>query len=84
HYGARGLDGKTVAQWLWGMLTHMRRRGAVMHPELTTYAGDGNVYALSKTAGRGEWLPKMGESTPRPVFLTVGNQRDFDKLTGTK
>lgn len=84
HYGARGLDSKTVAQWLWGMLTHMRRRGAVMHPELTTYAGDGNVYALSKTAGRGEWLPKMGESTPRPVFLTLGNQRDFDKLTGTK
>jgi DEAD/DEAH box helicase domain-containing protein len=84
HYGARGLDGKTVAQWLWGMLTHMRRRGAVMHPELVTYAGDGNVYALSKTAGRGEWLPKMGENTPRPVFLTLGNQRDFDKLTGIK
>ncbi|EIN00452.1 DEAD/DEAH box helicase [Paraburkholderia hospita] len=84
HYGARGLDGKTVAQWLWGMLTHMRRRGAVMHPELATYAGDGNVYALTRTAGRGEWLPKMGENTPRPVFLTLGNQRDFDKLTGTK
>ncbi|KXU87114.1 DEAD/DEAH box helicase [Caballeronia megalochromosomata] len=84
HYGARGLEVKTVAQWLWGMLTHMRRRGAVMHPELTTYAGDGNVYALTRTAGRGEWMPKMGENTPRPVFLTLGNQRDFDKLTGTR
>ena len=27
-------------------------------------------------------MPKMGESTPRPVLLTLGNQRDFDKLTG--
>lgn len=83
-YGAHGLDQQTVAQWLWGMLTHLRRRGGVMHPELAMYAGDGNIYALTKTAGRGEWLPKMGETTPRPVFLTQGTQRDFDKLTGTR
>lgn len=84
HYGAQGLELKTVTHWLWGMLTHMRRRGGVMHGELVSYAGDGNVYALSKTAGRGEWMPKMGESTPRPVMLTQGNQRDFDKLTGVR
>ena len=83
-YGLRSLDLCTVTQWLWGMLTHLRRRGAVMHSELTTYAGDGNVYALIRSAGRGEWLPKMGENTPRPVFLTQGNQRDFDKLSGTR
>lgn len=84
HYGAHGLDLKTVTQWLWGMLTHMRRRGGVMHPELQAYAGDGNIYALTHTAGRAEWMPKMGESTPRPVFLTQGSQRDFDKLSGVK
>lgn len=83
-YGAHGLERQTVAQWLWGMLTHLRRRGGVMHPELVKYAEDGNVYALTRTAGRGEWLPKMGETTPRPVFLTQGNQRDFDKLSGTR
>ena len=54
-----------------------------MHPELGLYAGDGNVYALLRTAGRGEWMPKMGESTPRPIFLTLGKQRDFDKLSGS-
>ena len=80
-FGAQGLDDAVLTQWLWGLLTHLRRRGAVMHPELATYAGDGNVYALLKTAGRGEWLPSMGERTPRPVFLTLGTQRDFDKLT---
>lgn len=83
-YGAHGLEQQTVAQWLWGMLTHLRRRGGVMHPELAKYAEDGNVYALTRTAGRGEWLPKMGETTPRPVFLTQGSQRDFDKLSGTR
>lgn len=83
-FGAKGLDQRTLTQWLWGVLTYMRRRGAVAHTELATYAGDGNVYALLKTGGRGEWLPSMGERTPRPVFLTLGTQRDFDKLTNTK
>jgi DEAD/DEAH box helicase domain-containing protein len=81
-FGAQGLDQRTVSQWLWGMLNHMRRRGGVMHPELDTYAGDGNVWALTKTGGRGEWMPKMGEYTPRPVLLTLGKQREFDKLAG--
>jgi DEAD/DEAH box helicase domain-containing protein len=80
-FGAKGLDLTVLTQWLWGLLTHLRRRGAVMHPELATYAGDGNVYALINTAGRWEWLPGMGERTPRPIFLTLGKQRDFDKLT---
>ncbi|AXE34647.1 DEAD/DEAH box helicase [Chromobacterium phragmitis] len=82
-FGAHGLEQSTVGRWLWGMLTHMRQRGGVMHLELMAYAADGNIYALAKTGGRGEWLPKMGESTPRPVFLTLGKQRDFDKLIGT-
>ncbi|MCO5760504.1 MAG: hypothetical protein NHG36_03175, partial [Chromatiaceae bacterium] len=79
-YGARGLEQPVLAQWLWGLLTHLRRRGAVMHPELRHYAGDGNVYALARTAGRGDWLPRLGYYAPQPVFLTLGNQRDFDKL----
>lgn len=83
-YGTHGLERHTMAQWLWGLLTHLRRRGGVMHPELAVYAGDGNVYALTKSAGRSEWLPKMGETTPRPVFLTQGSQRDFDQLCGTR
>lgn len=82
-FGAQGLDRAVLTQWLWGLLTHLRRRGAVMHPELAGYAGDGNVYALLRMGGRGEWMPSMGERTPRPVFLTLGTQRDFDKLTNT-
>jgi len=83
-FGAQGLELQVVSQWLWGTLCHMRRRGGVMHPEMATYAADGNVWMFSKGAGRGEWMPKMGEYTPRPVFLTLGTHRDFDKLSGNK
>jgi len=82
-FGLHGLDEATLAQWLWGVLTHMRSKGAVMHPELTNYAADGNVYGLQMSGGRKEWMPTMGERTPRPVFVTLGKQRDFEAITYT-
>lgn len=82
-FGAQGLDLPVLTQWLWGTLTHMRRRGGVMHPEVTGYAADGNVWLLAKGGGRAEWMPKMGEYTPRPVLLTLGKHRDFDKLAAS-
>jgi len=78
HYGLHGLQGKTIAQWLWGMLTHMRQRGGVLIEGLESYAADGNLYMLGK-----QWMPRMGPETPRPVFVTLGNHRHFDKLVGT-
>ena len=80
-FGIHDLDEKTVAQWLWGILTHMRRRGGVMHPELASYAADANIFALQKSAGRNEWMPSMGDYTAKPVFLTLGRQKGFDQLT---
>lgn len=80
-FGAQGLSEAALTQWLWGVLTHMRSKGAVMHPELTTYAADGNVYGLQKSGGRKEWMPTMGERTPRPVFVTLGKQRDFEVIS---
>lgn len=81
-FGAQGLDLQVLSRWLWGTLTHMRRRGGVMHSEMVAYAADANVWMFSKGAGRAEWMPKMGEYTPRPLFLTLGKHRDFDKLSG--
>lgn len=83
-FGAKELSQEVLIQWLWGLLTHLRRRGAVMHPELVNYAADGNVYGLIQSGGRKEWMPSMGERTPRPIFLTLGKQRDFDQLTNNK
>lgn len=83
-FGAMGLETEVLVQWLWGLLNHMRRRGAVMHSELTSYAADGNVYGLVRSGGRSEWFPSMGERTPRPILLTLGKQRDFDKVSNAQ
>jgi DEAD/DEAH box helicase domain-containing protein len=83
HFGTRGLELPVLTQWLWGALTHMRQRGGVLHPELVNYAVDGNVWALTRTGGRGEWMPGMVQYGPRPVMLTLGRQSGFDRLTGT-
>jgi DEAD/DEAH box helicase domain-containing protein len=83
-FDAKGLEHKVLVQWLWGVLTHLRKRGAVMHPELVAYAGDGNVYVMTQKGGRNEWLPPMSDRTPRPIFLTLGKHRDFDQLTNSK
>ncbi|WP_175770185.1 DEAD/DEAH box helicase [Burkholderia anthina] len=83
-FGLRDLKVQTVSQWLWGMLTHMRRRGGVMHPELATYAADGKTWALVNLGGRSEWMPGIGEYTARPIFLTLGTQSGFDRLTNPR
>ena len=82
HFGAQDLSDGAVLQWLWGFTTHLRQRGAVMHPELQTYAQDGNVFGLLRQAARGDWMPAMGERTPRPVFLSLGKHHHFDALPG--
>ncbi|PZF75824.1 DEAD/DEAH box helicase [Aestuariivirga litoralis] len=81
--GIRELSGKQISQWLWGMLTHMRQRGGVMHPMLIEYAQDENHFKLISLGGRGEWMPRMAKGGPRPVFLSATNQGRFDKLRGT-
>lgn len=75
---------RLVTQWLWGFLAHLRRRGGVWHPELSSYARDGNVWALLRSQGRGEWMPWFGDRAPRPVFLTLGHHHDFDRLGSNK
>jgi Helicase conserved C-terminal domain len=70
--------------WLWGFLCHLRQRGAVTHPEMVNFAADGNLYAFTRTAGRKEWLPGLGEHTPHPVFLTLGNDRGYDQLVNAR
>jgi DEAD/DEAH box helicase domain-containing protein len=66
HYGAQDIEHAIIAQWLWGMLTRMRQRGGVLDPELSVYAADGNVFALTKTAGRGSGCPEWGRTRLGP------------------
>ena len=83
-YGLRGVQKGTVAQWLWGVLTHMRKRGAVLHEGMEKYAEEGKVYVLSQLPGRKIWMPPMSEYTPHPVLVTLGKHSAFDKVSGDK
>jgi DEAD/DEAH box helicase domain-containing protein len=73
-FGAHGLELKPVTQWLWGMLAHMRQPRWGDAPGAGAYAATASVCPGPKPAGRAEWMPKMGEYTPRPVLLTLGKQ----------
>jgi DEAD/DEAH box helicase domain-containing protein len=79
-FGIRHIDHRTVLQWLWGFVCHLRQRGAVAHPELMNFARDANVYGFIRSGGRKEWLPSMGENSPRPFFLSLGRERGYDQL----
>ncbi|MEI6415173.1 MAG: DEAD/DEAH box helicase, partial [Pseudomonadota bacterium] len=78
--GLRSLDQTTLVWWLWGMVCHLRQRGAVAHPELLSYARDGNLFAFTRSQGRHEWLPGLGDRTPHPRFLSLANAHGFDSL----
>lgn len=81
-FGTHGLGQGPVTQWLWGFLSYLRQRGAVSHPELMRYAEDGNIFGFAMA--RNEWLPSMGERTPRPTYLTLGTHQHFDKLINAR
>ena len=76
------LERGPVLQGLWGVLSYLRQRGAVSHPELARFAEDGNIFGFAMS--RNEWLPAMGERTPRPTYLTLGTHQHFDKLINAR
>jgi DEAD/DEAH box helicase domain-containing protein len=82
-FDLRHVTPERVFHWIWGFLHHLRRRGAILHPEMATYVLDGKIYAFREARGRKEWLPSIGERTPRPVFLTLGQHPEFDRVTTT-
>ena len=82
-FGIRHLDERTVFQWLWGFACHLKFRGAITHPEMTTFMGDGNVFAFAQTGGRKEWLPGIGPRSAQPRFLSLGTQEHLDRLVGS-
>jgi DEAD/DEAH box helicase domain-containing protein len=78
-YGLRHLDEKSVFQWLWGFLIHLKTRGAVTHPEMSTFMEDGNVFAFARTGRRSEWLPGIG---PRAAIDALVAEDLLTKVTG--
>lgn len=73
------MEAAAVFQWLWGFLDYLRQRGAVLHPEMQSYARSGNLFHL---LGRPSdlWLPNMGTRSFHPVILSLGRHRYQDSL----
>lgn len=80
-FGLREVKIEHIRQWIWGFLLHLKRRGAVTHPEMASYFQEGGLYSFSGRGGRELWLPGMTQWGPHPVFLTLGRHRDADRLT---
>ena len=83
-FGIRNVSEKTFVHWLWGILTRMRQRGAVLHAEMQQYAQDAKVYGLAKLGGRNDWLPPLSEYTAHPVLVTLGTHSGFDKASAER
>lgn len=84
-FGLRHFNEKSVFQWLWGLLIHLKTRGAVTHPELDTFMADGNLYAFTKTSRRNEWLPGISPGSTQPKFLCLGPPNtNFDRLVSNQ
>ncbi len=82
-FGIRHLDERTVFQWLWGFVCHLKFRGAITHPEMMTFMADGNIFAFTKTGGRKEWLPGIGPRSAQPRFLSLGVQEHLDRIVAS-
>lgn len=84
-FGLRHLDEKSVFQWIWGFLIHLKSRGAVIHTELATFMQDGNIFAFARTGRRNEWLPGIGPRAAQPRFLSLGGPtQGFDRIVTTQ
>jgi DEAD/DEAH box helicase domain-containing protein len=75
---------QAVFWWLWGLVIHLRRRGAVTDPEMTAYAVDGDLYRLTRTGARRDWMPGMGPHTAHPVFPAFDNRKGFDRIAASQ
>jgi len=81
HIGVlRELDEGMLRAMLLGLVTQMKNRGGVEHPELRTYVESfGSTYLLN----RGVHMPGFGPYSRTPAFLTDGRSDRFDRLFAT-
>jgi DEAD/DEAH box helicase domain-containing protein len=76
--GLHSLAPERVAWLVWGLLFHLKHRGAIVHPFVHGYIEQGGrAYVL----GRLPFLPNIGPHSRRPVFLSLGARHgEFDTI----
>ncbi len=67
HGGLRSLSADSLSWFLAGLLMHMKFKGAVAHPGVSSYVrDDGKEYLLSQA--HVSWMPSFGPTSRAPVF----------------
>jgi DEAD/DEAH box helicase domain-containing protein len=79
-FGLRDVPSANVVRWVWGVLLHLRQRGAIGYPDFEGFARGGNLGSLTFAKGRTDWMPGLGAGTHRPQLLTLGTHKDHEKL----
>ncbi len=76
--GLRDLEFSEVAQFLWGMVLHMKARGAIHHPFLDPFIAEGRSKFV---LGRRNFMPGFGRRSAAPLFPTDAARGDvFESL----
>ena len=78
--GLRNLTEPMVRHFLWGFLWHLKHRGAIDHPFMSTYIEQGGrAYLLQRLP----FLPSFGFRSARPLFLSLAARHpEFDTVAG--
>lgn len=78
----RELDREKLLVFLVGLVTHLKNRGAVLHPILDSYiSDDGNTYHI--TQDRILWMPRFGPGTRAPLFPVDRTRKGhFERIIG--
>ena len=73
----RDLDRGTLAEFLLGLIVHLKNQGAIYQPVLQPYIkGWGNTYTINTTS----WMVNFGRNSRTPSFLTTRQGTRFDRL----
>ena len=75
----RELDRETLLQFLYGLLTQLKNKGAVFHPALRSYVENwGGYYSINLIS----FMPNFGKRSRTPAFVTSKGGTRFDTLLG--
>jgi len=75
----RDLTEEQLNKFIFGLLLHMKKQGAIFASHLGTYvASGGNIYAFTKY--QQQYMPSFTKRSRSPEFLTTGSFQSFEKI----
>ncbi len=80
-FGLRDTTDKSISNFVWGFLYHLKNQGGIYHEFLKTYIDDGSKeYLLNKLL---PFMPNFGNNSHRPVFLSEKNRTNYESFSSS-